>query len=280
MEHIRKMAVAGTFYAKRCTEIRQRIAAFNREFNTHSIPEAIRAIHPQAIIVPHAGYMYSGYTANFAYRFLQHTSPKRIIVIGPSHHIYYKGISGSFFEQYQTPCGNLDIDSAYLFALAKRFPIGFVPKVHQKEHSTEVQMPFIQHYFPHTPVIELIYGDIGADTLANLMVAILQNPDNRLIVSSDLSHFYTKQKAHMLDKHCLLAVQNLDIVQLASCEACGITGIKALILAAKHIGLTSMLLDYTTSAKSTGDSRSVVGYMSAMFYLPTHSLATKSASKR
>ena len=266
MQHIRKMAVSGSFYPASCRRVRSMIQTFNREFDTHTIPEKTASITPRAVIVPHAGYIYSGFTANFAYRFLAKTNASRFIVIGPSHTHYFKGISGSFFEAFQTPCGNLEIDSAYLFALAKRFHIGFVPKVHQKEHSTEVQMPFLQHYFPKRKVIELIYGDIEVKSLANMIVALLQTKKNAVIVSSDLSHYYPLATANRIDRSCLLGVQNLDYNRLQTCEACGITGIKAMTLAAKSLNLRSKLLDYTTSAKASGDTHSVVGYMSAMFY--------------
>ncbi|WP_294951167.1 AmmeMemoRadiSam system protein B [Sulfurovum sp.] len=266
-QSIRKAAVAGSFYPAKCQEIEVYFQQFNREFNRINISKALDSIKPRAIIVPHAGYIYSGFTANFAYRFLNHSAPKRIIVIGPSHHYYFKGISASHFESFQTPCGNIEIDTPYLFALAKEFNIGFVPQAHKKEHSTEVQMPFIQHYFPLAKVIELIYGDFSADKLAIIVTALLRNPDNAVVISSDLSHFYTQKKAEKLDRHCLQAVADLDVQELKSgCEACGFTGIEAMIIAAGKLGLHSKLLDYRTSKESTGDSHSVVGYMSAMFY--------------
>jgi len=264
---IRKAAVAGSFYPDSCRKLKAYFQEFNTAFDKIDIKKEILSIKPKAIIVPHAGYIYSGFTANFAYRFLQHTKPKRIIVIGPSHHYYFKGISASHFESYETPCGNIEIDSPYLFALAKKFNIGFEPKAHAKEHSTEVQMPFIKHYFPKAKVIELIYGDVSAKAVANIIEALLSNPDNAVVISSDLSHFYPLDKAKRLDEHCLRAVANLDIAELKKgCEACGITGTEAMIIAAKKLKLSSKLLDYRTSEKVTKDKSSVVGYMSAILY--------------
>jgi len=264
---IRKAAVKGSFYPDSCREIRSYFQEFNQKYDAMKIPDDIRSIIPRAIIVPHAGYIYSGFTANFAYRFLKQTKAKRIIVIGPSHHHYFKGISGSYFEQYETPCSELEIDSAYLFALAQKFNIGFEPKAHQKEHSTEVQFPFIQHYFPKSKVIELIYGEIDARKLANLIIALLKNPDNVVVVSSDLSHFYSLKEAKKLDRNCLNAVTELNVKELyKGCKACGYTGIEAMILSAKQLNYASKLLDYRTSAEVNHDTDSVVGYMSAMFY--------------
>jgi len=263
----RKAAVRGQFYPYSCKEVEDHFKEFNRSFDKVSIPKEIQNIMTRAIIVPHAGYIYSGFTANFAYRFLAQTKAKRIIVIGPSHHHYFKGISGSYYEQYETPCGDISIDSAYLFALAKQFKIGFEPKAHEREHSTEVQFPFIKHYLPHAEVIELIYSDMQLEQLANLILAILQNSENSVVISSDLSHFHNLNEANRLDDSCLRAVAKLELDELkAGCEACGIIGIKAMILAAKKLKLSSTLLDYRTSADASGDKSSVVGYMSAMFY--------------
>lgn len=264
---IRNAAVIGKFYPESCSEVRKYFQEFNLKYNAMSTPDEMQHITPRAVIVPHAGYIYSGFTANIAYRFLKRTKAKRIIVIGPSHHHYFKGISGSYFEKYETPCGELEIDSAYLFALAKQFNIVFEPKAHQKEHSTEVQFPFIQHYFSKAKVIELIYGEIDAKTLANIISALLQNKDNVVIISSDLSHFHSLKEAKSLDKHCLKGVQTLNIKELEKgCKACGRKGIQAMILSAKHLKLSSALLDYRTSADVSHDTNSVVGYMSAMFY--------------
>jgi len=262
----RKAAVAGAFYPDSCRELKRYFREFNAAFDKIPIKKELLALRPRAVIVPHAGYIYSGFTANFAYRFLKHTKPKRIIVIGPSHHYYFKGISAGHFESFETPCGDIEIDSPYLFALAKEFNIGFDPKAHAKEHSTEVQMPFIKHYFPKAKIIELVYGDVTAQELARIIIALLNNPDNAVVISSDLSHFYPLEKAKTLDRHCLRAVAKLDVNEVKQCEACGITGITAMILSAKKLGLSSKLLDYSTSERTTHDKSSVVGYMSAMFY--------------
>lgn len=264
---VRKAAVAGQFYPASCRGISDSIRKFNDAFQKIDIPDSISDIVPRAVIVPHAGYIYSGFTANISYRFLQNAKAKRIIAIGPSHHHYFKGISGSYYEKYETPCGIMEIDSAYLFALAKTFNISFEPEAHRQEHSTEVQMPFIQHYFEGKKVIELIYSDMQVKNLAKIIFALLQNSDNAVVISSDLSHFYPLDVAKRHDHACLKAVEEMDSKKFnEGCEACGLIGIQALILAANKLHLSSKLLDYRTSADASGDKSSVVGYMSAMFY--------------
>ena len=263
----RKTSVSGLFYASNCKELSTNIAQFNKKFNELNIAQDILNIKPKVIIVPHAGYIYSGFTANMAYRFAANAQVKRIIVIGPSHHHYFSGISGSYFEKYETPCGNLDIDSAYLFAMAKTFNISFEAKAHLKEHSTEVQMPFIKHYFKTTEVIELIYGDIAVNELSNIIYALLSNKENLLVISTDLSHFHTLKNAKQHDNVCLKAIEALNVkIFSKECEACGLLGLKALVMAAQKLKLKSKILDYSTSAKITKDESSVVGYMSAVLY--------------
>jgi len=264
---IRKTSVAGLFYPSSCKDVLSDIKKFNTKFKHINIPNDLQNVTPRAILVPHAGYKYSGFTANMAYRFVKIKKDTRIIVIGPSHKHYFKGISASYYDKFETPCGDINIDSAYLFALAKELNICFEPKAHKNEHSTEVQMPFIKHYFNNTKVIELIYGDVEVKELSKIIYVLLQNPDNILIISSDLSHFHTLEVAKSHDNVCLKGIALLDVKQLENrCEACGLIGIKALVEVAKKERLSSKLLDYKTSADANGNKKSVVGYLSAIFY--------------
>ncbi len=128
-------------------------------------------------------------------------------------------------------------------------------------------MPFIEHYFPKVPIIELVYGEVQCQELVDVIVALLHNEDNVVVISSDLSHFYPLKKANKHDNICLSALSTLDREALhKGCEACGFMGIEAMIGAAKELKLNAKLLDYRTSADASGDEKSVVGYLSAMFY--------------
>ena len=263
----RKAAVRGLFYPQECSEVRATFQNYDLKLQQVNIPQEIQNIVPRAIVVPHAGYIYSGFTASFAYRFLQKSNTKRVIVIGPSHHHYFKGISGSYYEKYETPCGDIDIDSAYLFALAKQFDICAKSRTLINLASIPEKMPFIKAYLPKAEIIELIYGDMNPKSIANLILALLKNPENTVVISSDLSHFHTLDVAKKYDYHCLKAVEKLDTELLKEgCEASGIIGIEAMIMVAKQLNFSSKLLDYRTSADASRDEISVVGYLSAMFY--------------
>jgi AmmeMemoRadiSam system protein B len=254
------------WYGGSCEAVERFIAHFNKIIDENVDPQKAKevfSLKPKALIAPHAGWMYSGFTANFAYRIASNTKPKRVVVIGPSHRVPFRGVSTTLEDFYETPCGMLPIDRAFASELIEKFGVLNLEEVHQ-EHSTEVQMPFIYHYFGEIPVVELIYGDYEPERLKDIIEYAID--DNSLVViSTDLSHYYDLKTANALDYNCLEAVQNLDLEALEKCEACGKIGVAAMIIAAKEIGLTPFVVDYRTSADVTGDTSNVVGYMSAVF---------------
>ena len=263
---IRVAGNAGSFYPNSNVEIESLVEMFNDPLDENLKDNKLLNIKPKAIISPHAGYIYSGFTANFAHRVLANKKAKRIVVIGPSHHVYFKGISGSLYDKYQTPLGDITIDTQYLHIMKQLFGIGFVEEAHRLEHSTETQMPFIKYYQPNVEVIELIYGDVDYKELAKIVDWLLQDSLTAVVISSDLSHFYTQERAHALDSICIKGIEKLDndILDMG-CEACGIIGIKALIKSAKEHNLKSTILDYRTSGDITNDKERVVGYLSVAF---------------
>jgi len=259
---VRKMAVAGSFYPEDPAEIKR----YFEHFESIDNPEALfddRLF--RAVIVPHAGYIYSGYTASVAYRNLHASNPKRFVVIGPSHRVAFGGISVVPFDRYETPFGALEGDSGLVAMLEKKFTTQALREVHQ-EHSTEVQFPFLKYYFPQASLVEIIYGDVSDTALEDLMAYLLQQEDLVVIVSTDLSHFYDLQTAQKLDSICLEAIVQQDRTLLQKgCEACGMHGVAALLGTTKKLGLQPLLFDYRTSADASGESSRVVGYVSCGF---------------
>ena len=220
---------------------------------------------PRIAIVPHAGYIYSGYTAYLAYKALQKSKFERIIVAGPSHHVYFKGISIAMQKSFETPYGFIEIDKDYNVILKSKFNASFIENVHTLEHSTENQMPFIKKIFPDTKVVELVYGDVSNKTLNSVFDFILENNGNCLIISTDLSHFHNLIQANSVDKYTIEALleENFEALEKNG-EACGKKGLLAVSEYCKNNALKIKLLDYRTSADVTGDDSRVVGYMSAV----------------
>jgi len=261
----RETAVAGQFYPSDANEIEAMFQHYNQILEDHLQDEEILLLKPRAVIVPHAGYVYSAFTANIAMRLLKNSHAKRVVVIGPSHRVYLKGTSISEYDSYATPLGMLPIDRALVTELEEKFGLAFIPEAHH-EHSTEVQMPFIKTYDEDAWVVEMVYGDESPQRLAGIIEYLLNDPGSVVVISTDLSHYHALKKANTLDSICLDAVKNLDPSELyQGCEACGKIGVEAMLIAAKKKGLKSILLDYRTSADASGDKTQVVGYMSAAF---------------
>ncbi|WP_418640316.1 AmmeMemoRadiSam system protein B [Sulfurimonas sp. ST-27] len=261
----RKDAVAGQFYPASKNEIQKMFAHYNKIIDESIKDESVLELKPRAVIVPHAGYVYSAFTANIAFRLLKNSHAKRVVVIGPSHRVYLNGTSVAEYDSYETPLGNLPIDKQLADELIQKFGLHFQPDAHA-EHSTEVQMPFVKNYLPEASVVELVYGNENPSNLAKVIEYLLEDEDTVVVISTDLSHYYDIEKAKTLDTVCLDAVANLNPAELhQGCEACGIIGVEAMLIAAIQNGLKPTLLDYRTSADASGDKSQVVGYMSAAF---------------
>jgi MEMO1 family protein len=217
------------------------------------------------IIVPHGEWKLSGFTANMAYRVLAGSPVDTVVVIGPSHHVGLKGISISKYDSFETPLGDILIDQKLVEYMENNFDITHYPLAH-REHSTEVQMPFIKYYLPNAMVVELVYGFETVESLEAIVTYILQNRRYAVVISTDLSHFHTQEDANVFDMQCIEAITHGDNELLKNgCEACGSIGVESLIIAAEKENLEGLLLDYSTSADTNGDTASVVGYMSAIF---------------
>lgn len=255
---IRKAVVSGSFYPDNKKELMDYFFKFNKTKDDKSSFKNINAI-----IVPHAGYIYSGFTANKAYKVASLNSYKRVVVVGPSHKLWFSGASVCLYSEYETPFGNLKIDLEYSNKLIKEFDfLGFEDEC-SFEHSTEVQAPFVKYYFGNIDFVEIVYGDISYLDLEKVFEYILKDKENLLVVSSDLSHFYSQKDAMKLDLNCLNAISNKDLQSLENCEACGKTGIKSIIDYSIKNKLMTKLLHYCTSADISNDFSRVVGYTSA-----------------
>ncbi len=264
---IRAMSVEGSFYPADSVEIEAMIGHFNALIESHpDIAAQFEKLKGNAIIVPHAGWIYSGFTANVAYRILSNNSPKTVVVIGPSHRVGFEGVSIADADRYQTPLGDLQIDTQTVNELKERFNLPYFPQAHH-EHSTEVQMPFIKYYLSDTRVVELVYAYTEPSVIEPIIEYCLAQHDTAVVISTDLSHYYDLSQAQKLDAICIHAIEEENPAKLhQGCEACGMIGIEAMLGSAHKRGLKNIILDYRTSADASGDTSSVVGYASVLFY--------------
>ncbi|MDD2651499.1 MAG: AmmeMemoRadiSam system protein B [Sulfurimonas sp.] len=258
----RETSVSGSFYPSRAVELERYFEHFSAVYDEAAVLPDVKS---RAVIVPHAGYIYSGYTANIAYRVLQKSGIKTFVVIGPSHRVAYDGISLCDFSSYDTPFAPISAATKLAQSLKEKFSLLCYLQAHA-EHSTEVQFPFIKYYMEDASIVELVYSHIEPHALSEIIDFLLSKEDVGVVISTDLSHFYTLQEAKKLDAVCVEAIQNVDAGLLQKgCEACGHIGVEAMLLSAKKLGLRPHILDYRTSADASDDISRVVGYVSACF---------------
>lgn len=256
---IRKSVVSGSFYPDSKEEILKYFEVFKQEKKSFETFSKIKAI-----IVPHAGYVFSGYTASLAYDLVKTNEEKRVILIGPSHKVRLTGASVCLYEEYETPLGNISIDKEYSKNLVDKYEYLNFYKECDFEHSTETQAPFIKHNLPNSSLVELIYGNMDYKLLSSLIDELLKDEKNLIIISTDLSHFYTQEKANSIDKYCLSGIENQDIETFSKGEACGGIGVKAVLQSSINSAFKTKVLYYCTSADAFGDKSRVVGYISAI----------------
>jgi hypothetical protein len=269
-ENVRDPILAGTWYPGNKKVLINSIRDYLSKAKDRSIEGELKAI-----IVPHAGHIYSGQVAANAYRLLQEMDFKRVIMIGPSHRVRFKGASANLQSGYRTPLGTVPVDQNLAKKIIDISPqIRWVPRAHAHEHSLEIQLPFLQTVLSDFQIVPIVMGQQDFNTcsdLAESLVKVLGNREKTLILaSSDLSHFHNYNQANRLDKEFAKHVRNFDPTGLAnslssgSCEACGGGPVITVMLVAKTSGANrTMILNYANSGDVTGDHRRVVGYLSA-----------------
>lgn len=261
-EFIRPPAVAGTFYPDEPSELREMITGFLEAAGEVSVPGRLRAL-----VVPHAGYIYSGPTAAFGYRLLSSLAKKakKIITLGPSHYAGFNGLAESGMSHWQTPLGVNKTGSLIKLTNEKKL-ISVSPQAHLPEHSLEVQLPFLQMTLDEFTFYPVLTGDLNPREVGQLLDRAV-SPDTFFIASSDLSHYNPYEKAKLIDAKANEYVPNLDISNAEkTLDACGRNGILSLMHLAKANGWKGKMLDYRNSGDTAGDKIRVVGYGAYAFY--------------
>jgi AmmeMemoRadiSam system protein B len=270
-DNIRKSSLAGSWYPGNPNILRTSIGDFFQR-----VPEELSTGNIVGLVAPHAGYIYSGQVAAYAYKMLQGHVFDAVIVIGPSHRLSFRGIS--IYDQggYETPLGTVLVDSS----LADRIKsesrlVAANPSAHLLEHSIEIQLPFLQYVLGEFSFVPLLMGDQDRKTCEDLAAAIVKAVGQKKILvvgSSDLSHFHSYDQALKLDALALGYLEKMDAegflkgLEERQFEACGGGPAAVTMMAATTMGASSAkLLRYANSGDVTGDKQSVVGYGAAMF---------------
>jgi hypothetical protein len=272
---VRQSAVAGTFYPGSKDQLEAEIGMLMRSAAPQQETGTL-----VGLIVPHAGYVYSGITAAKAYALLRGRAIDTCILVGPSHQEYFQGVSVYPGSAYATPLGETEIDIELREdVLARSSVVQASLRGHGGEHSLEVQLPFLQSVLPKTKILPFVMGEQHADhcfALGEALAAAVKDRNVVLIASSDLSHFHSSSVARKKDAEVIALIEQFNISELMTklesevCEACGGGPIVAVMTAAQLLGAhRATIVHACNSGDVTGDSRRVVGYCSAALWKNT-----------
>ena len=213
----------------------------------------------RAIIVPHAGYMYSGKTAAAAFQYLNR-NVKNIFVIAPAHRFDCNCIALSTYDYFETPIGKIKLNKDLINEISQYEATEFIDDAFAREHSIEVQIPFIQKLMPNAQIVPILYGQVSNKVITKIIEKYWENKDNAFIISSDLSHFYSQKDAEKIDAYTAEMIESLNIKDFNPLQACGAIGITGLVEFAKEKSYSLIRTELTTSGEVTGPADSVVGY--------------------
>ncbi len=273
MKEIREPAVAGMFYPDKPDILSRDVKQYLERAQKEKLEGEVIAL-----VSPHAGYMYSGQVAAYAYKQIEGKSFETVVVVAPSHRALFKGASLYDRGGYRTPLGIVPVDAELSKKMVeKRKEIQFIPEAHAEEHSLEVQIPFLQVVLKAFKLIPIVMEPYWSweicQSLATAIAETVKGKNVLLIASSDLSHFHSYQKAVELDRIVLDHIERFDPEGLnrdlkqGRCEACGGGPIISVMLAAKALGANKGgVLKYLNSGDVTGDRSRVVGYAAGVFF--------------
>ena len=264
MTVIRPPAVAGMFYPADFAEANRQLSAFLAEAK----PPAMGSKPPKALIAPHAGWVYSGPIAASAYALLVPLKGKiqRVVLLGPSHRVAFRGIALSGADQWASPLGSVPLDREGAEALKALPGVGLLDQAHAQEHSLEVHVPFLQAVLGEFKLLPLVVGDVSPEMVAAVIDAVWGGPETLIVVSTDLSHFLDYAGCQSQDHATVAAIEDFDPAAIQRDGACGRIPVGGLLTTARRRGMEIVTLDVRNSGDTAGDKSRVVGYGSWALY--------------
>ncbi len=274
----RNPAFAGMFYSDKPQEL----AAAVKGFVAEAAPPA--KLEPaKAVVAPHAGYIYSGPVAGSAYASLsgwtgwtaqaaRASQVERVVLLGPSHRVAFAGVATSGAEVFETPIGPVAVDREAVASLVHSGLAREFEAAHANEHSLEVQLPFLKQIFPEARVVPLLAGDDDWRAAERALDALWGGDETAVVVSSDLSHYHDYATARKIDAHTAETVERLAAGEVNHEQACGATGVNALLAMAAKKMLACTILDLRNSGDTAGPRNRVVGYGAFAFGVRAASL--------
>lgn len=258
MSSVRSPAVAGTFYPADAAELRQVVEKLLAEAPASENNVAI----PKALIVPHAGYIYSGPIAASAYvRLLPVRSViRRVVLLGPAHRVPVHGLALPAVSEFATPMGTVGIDQDGIEMVRDLPQVSVFNDAHALEHSLEVHLPFLQSALDSFQLVPLVVGDTSAEDVAEVLEKLWGGDETLIVISSDLSHYHDYKTAQEMDSATSNAIERLAFEDIGRDQACGRTPVSGLLLVARRKHMHSQTIDLRNSGDTAGPRDQVVGY--------------------
>ena len=258
----RPAAVAGLFYADDPATLRADVADHLAAADTPCVEP------PKALIVPHAGLVYSGPIAATAYRTIAAMTERieRVVLLGPAHRVGIRGLAAPTVAAFDTPLGMVPIDQGAIDGIMHFPQVARRDDVHEREHSLEVQLPFLQHLLGTFSLVPLAVGHATADEVAVVLDTLWGGSETLILISSDLSHFHDYGTACTLDQATAKSIVELRLDGLHGDAACGRIPVGGLIRVAQRRQLRATLLDLRNSGDTAGTRDRVVGYGAFAFH--------------
>ncbi len=273
-DRVRPAAVAGTFYPGDAGQL----AATVDELLAGAPPW--RGPTPKALVVPHAGYVYSGPIAATAYATLRDASPRieRVVLLGPAHFVPVRGLAAPSVDAFATPLGDVSIDTEARSRALELPGVLVDDTAHAREHSLEVHLPFLQRTVGDFEIVPFVVGSIDADTVAAVLDVLWSGDETVIVVSSDLSHYLDHRLATSRDRRTASAIVAGRGDEIAPDDACGAFPVRGLLVAASRHGLHTSALDVRNSGDTAGARDRVVGYGSFAMTATSTSTSTSTST--
>ena len=253
MEKIKDSSIAGSFYPADKEELINLIEGFkNANKNYYELSA-------RAVIVPHAGLIFSGRLAYEGINQLDRNI-KNLFIFAPAHAVGFEGLALTGYDKWQTPLGEIPINQVICDDIAQKYNANFNDDAHEPEHSIEIQIPIIQSVFNDVNIVPILIGRENFEVVGQIIEEYYQDPENGFIISSDLSHFLTDEEAKKLDNTTAQMIETGELSGFRYDQACGALGIAGLVDFANRKGFSLIRIDMTNSAEVTEDKSRVVGY--------------------
>lgn len=256
--NVRHPAAAGRFYPADVRQLRSLV----REYVADAGDVGADAGAPKALIVPHAGYVYSGPIAASGYARLQSLREvvTRVVLLGPAHFVRFDGLAASGAEAFETPLGRVPVDVDAVRQIEALPQVRVMDEPHAPEHSLEVHLPFLQEVLGTFQIVPLVVGRAAADEVAEVIEALWGGPETLFVISSDLSHDHDYETARQMDRATSRLIEQQRYEDLGGQRACGFLPISGLLSAARTHHLTVETVDLRNSGDTAGPRDEVVGY--------------------